>query len=324
MPDAPPAALLLLGSTRALLDALAHGLSPAWRTHTELIDTLRYHVADPLGKVVYDAALVEIARPGDLIVVRSLRRAAPSIRLAALASGINVTPHQALDAGADVFLPRSATIEDVIRALNGGCRRTPGEGVMQLTAREGEVVEHIAAGLSNQEIAHALTIEVSTVKKHVHRILEKLGVQRRTQAAAVWTHTKYTFGSIAYATIATEDGAVNIAARRSGMAEKKLDLSRLETLSPDQRERVETALKTTLEHELAGAAGLGEAVLGGRLSQHSKAASPWHSKQYERGAAASVNVEDEIAHAATTLDDAAFQKFTQRLETLRNLKGGGL
>ena len=53
-----------------------------------------------------------------------------------------------------------------------------------LTRREREIVELIADGLSNKEIARRLFIEVATVKNHVHNILEKLQVSRRTEAAA--------------------------------------------------------------------------------------------------------------------------------------------
>ena len=54
----------------------------------------------------------------------------------------------------------------------------------RLTARESEVLVLIAEGLSNQEIAAKLFIEVSTVKSYVNRIFRKLGVESRTQAVA--------------------------------------------------------------------------------------------------------------------------------------------
>ena len=53
-----------------------------------------------------------------------------------------------------------------------------------LTSREREIAALIAHGQSNKEIGRALHIEVATVKNHVHRILEKLHVGTRGEAAA--------------------------------------------------------------------------------------------------------------------------------------------
>jgi DNA-binding NarL/FixJ family response regulator len=51
-----------------------------------------------------------------------------------------------------------------------------------LTAREIEILRAVAAGLSNKEIGKRLRISVSTVKNHVHNVLEKLGVGHRREA----------------------------------------------------------------------------------------------------------------------------------------------
>ena len=56
--------------------------------------------------------------------------------------------------------------------------------VEPLTEREIEVLTLLASGLSNQEIAQKLVIEVSTVKRHISNIFDKLGVQSRTQAVS--------------------------------------------------------------------------------------------------------------------------------------------
>jgi two-component system nitrate/nitrite response regulator NarL len=54
----------------------------------------------------------------------------------------------------------------------------------QLTRREREIIQCIEQGLSNKEIARHLSVKLSTVKNHVHNILEKLHVNHRAEAAA--------------------------------------------------------------------------------------------------------------------------------------------
>jgi DNA-binding NarL/FixJ family response regulator len=58
------------------------------------------------------------------------------------------------------------------------------QAVADLTAREREVLSLIGDGLTNQEIAERLFIEVGTVKNHVHNILKKLDVNSREEAAS--------------------------------------------------------------------------------------------------------------------------------------------
>jgi two-component system nitrate/nitrite response regulator NarL len=59
------------------------------------------------------------------------------------------------------------------------------DGARDLTPREHEILGLIERGFTNQEIAGELTIEVGTVKNHVHNILQKLDVSSREDAAAM-------------------------------------------------------------------------------------------------------------------------------------------
>jgi DNA-binding NarL/FixJ family response regulator len=110
-----------------------------------------------------------------------------------------------LRAGASGFLLKRIPAQDLIRAVHtvaagesllspSVTRRVtdrmarqpgpqPGSADLQLpTPREREVLELLAGGLSNAEIAAELVIEESTVKTHVKRILMKLGLRDRVQA----------------------------------------------------------------------------------------------------------------------------------------------
>ena len=89
-------------------------------------------------------------------------------------------------AAGDALLAPSVTrrlIEDVARRPALDATRPP--GLADLTDREREVLQLIARGLSNAEIAERLYLGEATVKTHVGRVLTKLGLRDRVQAVVV-------------------------------------------------------------------------------------------------------------------------------------------
>lgn len=113
------------------------------------------------------------------------------------------------EAGVSAFVERSASIDDlvdaVVRGLRGELQLSPRMAATlfrrvgtlgrpgavprgaHLTAREREILLMLRSGMSNKEIAAGLGLRLPTVKNHVHRLLEKLGVHRRGEAIAL-TH----------------------------------------------------------------------------------------------------------------------------------------
>jgi RNA polymerase sigma factor (sigma-70 family) len=78
----------------------------------------------------------------------------------------------------DVLLPH---LRHFLRAAE---RRRPTQAARSLTSREREVIARVAEGRTNGEVAQALGISPETVRKHLERAYEKLGVHTRTGAVA--------------------------------------------------------------------------------------------------------------------------------------------
>jgi DNA-binding NarL/FixJ family response regulator len=154
-----------------------------------------------------DVAIVGLPAPEGVALARWCKRATPDVRVLALS--LSETEDEVFSwaaAGLAGYVCRDGSLDDLVRAVgrvvrgeaaysagavellvkHASARSSFGNGqsAIRLTSREHEVVELIAHGLSNKEIAKRLSIEVATVKNHVHHILEKLHVRRRTEAAA--------------------------------------------------------------------------------------------------------------------------------------------
>jgi DNA-binding NarL/FixJ family response regulator len=103
----------------------------------------------------------------------------------------DVPPERLVDgiravANGDALLAPSITrrlIEEFVRS--GPATTSPPAGLSELTARELEVLQLIARGLSNAEIAKELFVSETTVKTHVAHVLMKLGLRDRVQAVVL-------------------------------------------------------------------------------------------------------------------------------------------
>ncbi|MGC9334740.1 MAG: LuxR C-terminal-related transcriptional regulator [Anaerolineae bacterium] len=161
-----------------------------------------------------DVVLISPRLPanGALELTRSIAEAYPDVKILALGLTESRTwVLEYVEAGADGYIARDDSVDDLLKRIRAAARdkamvspeiaaalmsrvsryaRLFDEveaGLHQdasLTPREHEILELIGEGLTNQEIADRLVIEVGTVKNHVHSILQKLGVTSREDAAA--------------------------------------------------------------------------------------------------------------------------------------------
>ena len=116
--------------------------------------------------------------PEEDLVQGALKAGAISYLLKNVSADVLATAIRAAYAGKSTLSPEAA------QALIHAATQPPGPG-HDLTERELEVLEWMAKGLNNSEIAENLYVSRSTVKFHVSSILSKLGAASRTEAVAI-------------------------------------------------------------------------------------------------------------------------------------------
>ncbi len=166
-------------------------------------------VAEAVRRLRPDVVLMDVRMPGmdGIAATREALAAAPEARIVILTTfEDDEYIFGALNAGASGFLLKRTRPEELIAAIHtisagdsllspSVTRRVidrmavhpvaataPSESLRRLTPRERDVLELVAQGLTNGEIATSLVIEESTVKTHVKRILGKLALRDRVQA----------------------------------------------------------------------------------------------------------------------------------------------
>ncbi len=119
----------------------------------------------------------------DEYVFRALRAGASGFLLKSATADAIVAAIRAVAAGDGVLAPQvTRTLIDAFAATPQATAEQP-PGLDELTDRERDVLACLGDGLSNAQIAARLYIGETTVKTHVSRVLTKLGLQSRVQAA---------------------------------------------------------------------------------------------------------------------------------------------
>ncbi len=154
-----------------------------------------------------DVAVVDLQMPmldGVSCLAEIRRRGLPVRVLVLTAFGDGESIQSALEGGADGFALKTApprqTIEAIRQVAHGNLvfppaarkwlrahHPEPGPG---LSEREWEVLELVAKGNTNPQIAEALNVSENTVKFHLQNIFQKLGVGNRTEAAGFYFRTR--------------------------------------------------------------------------------------------------------------------------------------
>ena len=162
-------------------------------------------ILSSLDHDVPDVILVNLASVDSRVLMAGVRDVSPSSLIVAI--GVEDTEHEIVacaEAGVSGYLLRSEPFSHLMELLR---RVVAGEAVCSprvtaalmrrladlaseqrraplLTEREEEILRLLDSGLSNQQIADQLCIEVRTVKNHLHNLFSKLGVRRRGEAVA--------------------------------------------------------------------------------------------------------------------------------------------
>jgi two-component system, NarL family, nitrate/nitrite response regulator NarL len=197
--------VLIIASIRIYREGLALILAPHPSLRIAALASGREPAREYLTHARADVVLLDLMTPDSAAIVRDveqLQSPAPPV----VALGMLETEQEMLsciESGIAGLVSRDASIDELVTTLESAARgelkcsphfaaalmrrvatltaaRESRRSPDRLTARECEIVRLLEDNLSNKEIAARLGIEVTTVKNHVHNLLEKLQVHRRS------------------------------------------------------------------------------------------------------------------------------------------------
>lgn len=150
-----------------------------------------------IAQVCPRVALLNLAALSAATEVRRLHSAHPETRLVVLTGHPTAGEcNQLLALGATACLGKEVQARDVLNAIHlasrglhvlpyGDLASSNGAAHDVLTPREGDVLDQLALGRSNGEIAAALSVSVETVRTHARSVFRKLGVQSRRELTSL-------------------------------------------------------------------------------------------------------------------------------------------
>jgi len=204
--EAGPVRLLIVSDIRLHRDSLAHCLGSFAGLTVIAQASSSAEAMEAVASNPPEVILLDIGTENSLELAAALNRASPPTPI--IAYGVHDVEHEVIacaEAGVGGCFPSDGSVAELAAAVIGSRRHetycSPKAAtalfrrvaslarlvraqadVSPLTSPETEIVSLIARGLSNKEIAQQLSVEVPTIKNHVHHILEKLQVTSRRDA----------------------------------------------------------------------------------------------------------------------------------------------
>ncbi len=209
--------VLILSHQALFRHGIEHALSQSPEVQFSSLAEFTEVTLSSIDALPPDVAVIDIDGSSDngLTLARKIKQRSPNIALVMLTSNINDTQlFQALKGQAAAYLDKEVTAEGLLEAvkrvsrgehpINESLTSRPkvAEQVLKqfqelswrseadtfispLTARETQILNYIAKGFLNKQIAAELTISEQTIKNHVTSILRKLNANARTEAVVV-------------------------------------------------------------------------------------------------------------------------------------------
>jgi DNA-binding NarL/FixJ family response regulator len=214
--------ILIVGGSRLYRDGLAQLLGGQLGFAVVGVRSERQLAAGDIQKLKPNVVLLDISSGESLAIVHDINQLAPDVAVVALGvAGLERDVLSCVEAGVAGYVTREESLADLTAVVESAARGdlrcspmiagsllrrvaaaaahrepSPSQG---LTTREREILRLIGQGLSNKQIAARLGIEVATVKNHVHNLLGKLNVHRRSEAVRLFSQFCALTGSIGLA-----------------------------------------------------------------------------------------------------------------------------